>query len=169
MHASVTLLFTKKTDFEGQSVIKASSYLLPFVLEANRESLPRSCESSARRLSAESAEVYSTADLPASAAHIPFSATARHVFASANNANSPSHIGCSIDIGNGIDASTHHASQCEPSTRVKTNTICHQFQTTVIMLSTGIVIRCSFLNTFVFSRYGQLHQLPLEPFLQSIL
>ena len=74
MHASVTLLFiTKKPDFEGQSVIKASSYLLPFVLEAHRESLPRSCETSARRLSAESAEVYSTADLSASAAHIPFS------------------------------------------------------------------------------------------------
>ena len=56
-------------DFEGQSVIKTSSYLLPFVLEAHRESLPRSCETSARRLSAESAEVYSTANLPASAAH----------------------------------------------------------------------------------------------------
>ena len=70
----MTLLFiTKKPDFEGQSVIKASSYLLPFVLEAHRESLPRSCETSARRLSAESAEDYSTADLPASAAHIPFS------------------------------------------------------------------------------------------------
>ena len=74
MHASVPLLFiTKKPDFEGQSVIKASSYLLPFVLEAHRESLPRSCETSACRLSAESAGVYSTADLPASAAHIPFS------------------------------------------------------------------------------------------------
>ena len=59
----------QKPDFEGQSVIKTSSYLLPFVLEAHRESLPRSCETSARRLSAESAEVYSTADLPASAAH----------------------------------------------------------------------------------------------------
>ena len=70
LHASVTLLFiTKKPDFEGQSVIKTSSYLLPFVLEAHRESLPRSCETSARRLSAESAEVYSTADHPASAAH----------------------------------------------------------------------------------------------------
>ena len=66
-------LHHQKPDFEGQSVIKASSYLLPFVLEAHRESLPRSCETSARRLSAESAEVYSTADLPASAAHIPFS------------------------------------------------------------------------------------------------
>ena len=64
-------LHHQKPDFEGQSVIKASSYLLPFVLEAHRESLPRSCETSARRLSAESAEVYSTADLPASAAHIP--------------------------------------------------------------------------------------------------
>ena len=63
----------QKPDFEGQSVIKASSYLLLFVLEAHRESLPRSCETSARRLSAESAEVYSTADLPASAAHIPLS------------------------------------------------------------------------------------------------
>ena len=62
-------LHHQKPDFEGQSVIKASSYLLPFVLEAHRESLPRSCETSARRLSAESAEVYSTADLPASAAH----------------------------------------------------------------------------------------------------
>ena len=66
-------LHHQKPDFEGQSVIKASSCLLPFVLEAHRESLPRSCETSARRLSAESAEVYSTADLPASAAHIPFS------------------------------------------------------------------------------------------------
>ena len=66
-------LHHQKPDFEGQSVIKASSYLLPFVLEAHRESLPRSCETSARRLSAESAEVYSTADLPASAAHFPFS------------------------------------------------------------------------------------------------
>ena len=66
-------LHHQKPDFEGQSVIKASSYLLPFVLEAHRESLPRSCETSARRLSAESAEVYSTADLSASAAHIPFS------------------------------------------------------------------------------------------------
>ena len=66
-------LHHQKPDFEGQSVIKASSYLLPFVLEAHRESLPRSCETSARRLSAESAEVYSTADLYASAAHIPFS------------------------------------------------------------------------------------------------
>ena len=62
-------LHHQKPDFEGQSVIKTSSYLLPFVLEAHRESLPRSCETSARRLSAESAEVYSTADLPASAAH----------------------------------------------------------------------------------------------------
>ena len=61
-------LHHQKPDFEGQSVIKTSSYLL-FVLEAHRESLPRSCETSARRLSAESAEVYSTADLPASAAH----------------------------------------------------------------------------------------------------
>ena len=66
-------LHHQKPDFEGQSVIKASSYLLPFVLEAHRESLPRSCETSARRLSAESAEVYSTADLSASAAHISFS------------------------------------------------------------------------------------------------
>ena len=66
-------LHHQKPDFEGQSVIKASSYLLRFVLEAHRESLPRSCETSARRLSAESAEVYSTADLSASAAHIPFS------------------------------------------------------------------------------------------------
>ena len=66
-------LHHQKPDFEGQSVIKASSYFLPFVLEAHRESLPRSCETSARRLSAKSAEVYSTADLPASAAHIPFS------------------------------------------------------------------------------------------------
>ena len=84
-------LHHQKPDFEGHSVIKASSYLLYFVLEAHRESLPRSCETSARRLSAESAEVYSTADtsarrlsaesaevystadLPASAAHIPFS------------------------------------------------------------------------------------------------
>ena len=66
-------LHNQKPDFEGQSVIKASSYLLPFILEAHRESLPRSCETSARRLSAESAEVYSTADLPASAAHLPFS------------------------------------------------------------------------------------------------
>ena len=66
-------LHHQKPDFEGQSVVKSSSYLLPFVLEAHRESLPRSCETSARRLSAESAEVYSTADLPASAAHIPFS------------------------------------------------------------------------------------------------
>ena len=66
-------LHHQKPDFEGQSVIKTSSYLLPFVLEAHRESLPRSCETSARRLSAESAEVYSTADLPASAAHtFPF-------------------------------------------------------------------------------------------------
>ena len=62
-------LHHQKPDFEGQSVIKTSSYLLPFVLEAHRESLPRSCETSACRLSAESAEVYSTADLPASAAH----------------------------------------------------------------------------------------------------
>ena len=68
-------LHHQKPDFEGLSVIKASSYLLPFVLGAHRESLPRSCETSARRLSAESAEVYSTADLPASAAHIPFSYT----------------------------------------------------------------------------------------------
>ena len=66
-------LHHQKPDFEGQPVIKASSYLLPFVLEAHRESLPHSCETSARRLSAESAEVYSTADLSASAAHIPFS------------------------------------------------------------------------------------------------
>ena len=67
-------LHHQKPDFEGQSVIKASSYLLPFVLEAHRESLPRSFETSARRLSAESAEVYSTADHPANAAaHIPFS------------------------------------------------------------------------------------------------
>ena len=66
-------LHRQTPDFEGQSVIKASSYLLPFVLEAHRESLPRSCETSARRLSAESVEVYSTADLSASAAHIPFS------------------------------------------------------------------------------------------------
>ena len=66
-------LHHQKPDFEGQSLIKASSYILPFVLEAHRGSLPRSCETSARRLSAESAEVYSTADLPASAAHIPFS------------------------------------------------------------------------------------------------
>ena len=75
-------LHHQKPDFEGQSVIKASSYLLPFVLEAHRESLPRSCETSARRLSAESAEVYSTADLSASAAHIPFSdlsASAAHI------------------------------------------------------------------------------------------
>ena len=63
----------QKPEFEGQSVIKTSSYLLPFVLEAHRESLPRSCETSARRLSAESGEVHSTADLPASAAHIPLS------------------------------------------------------------------------------------------------
>ena len=35
-------LHHQKPDFEGQSVIKASSYLLPFVLEAHRESLPRS-------------------------------------------------------------------------------------------------------------------------------
>ena len=70
-------LHHQKPDFEGQSVIKASSYLLLCVLEAHRESLPRSCETSARRLSAESAEVYSTADLPASAAHIPFSVRAR--------------------------------------------------------------------------------------------
>ena len=64
-------LHHQKPDFEGQSVVKTSSYLLPFVLEAHRESLPCSCETSARRLSAESAEVYSTADLPAinSAAH----------------------------------------------------------------------------------------------------
>ena len=34
-------LHHQKPDFEGQSVIKASSYL-PFVLEAHRESLPRS-------------------------------------------------------------------------------------------------------------------------------
>ena len=68
-------LHHQKPDFEGQSVIKASSYLLPFVLEAHRESLPRSCKTSTRRLSAESAEVYSTADLSASAAHIPFSET----------------------------------------------------------------------------------------------
>ena len=65
-------LHHQKPDFESQSVIKASSYLL-FVLEAHRESLPRSYETSARRLSAESAEVYSTADLSADAAHIPFS------------------------------------------------------------------------------------------------
>ena len=45
-------LHHQKPDFEGQSVIKASSYLLPFVLEAHRESLPRSCETCARRLSA---------------------------------------------------------------------------------------------------------------------
>ena len=32
-------LHHQKPDFEGQSVIKASSYLLPFVLEAHRESL----------------------------------------------------------------------------------------------------------------------------------
>ena len=70
MHLSLSS-YHQKPDFEGQSVIKASSYLLPFVLEAHRESLPRSCETSARRLSAESAEVYSTADLSASAAHIP--------------------------------------------------------------------------------------------------
>ena len=73
LHASVchSPLHHQKPDFEGQSVIKASSYLLPFVLEAHRESLPRSCETSARRLSAESAEVYSTADLPASADTFP--------------------------------------------------------------------------------------------------
>ena len=70
-------LHHQKPDFEGQSVIKAYSYLLPFVLEAHRKSLPRSCETSARRLSAESAEVYSTADLSASAAHIPFSVGTR--------------------------------------------------------------------------------------------
>ena len=68
-----SLLHHQKPDFEGPSVIKASSYLLPFVLEAHRESLPRSCETSARRLSTESAEVYSTADLSTSAAHIPLS------------------------------------------------------------------------------------------------
>ena len=72
MHLSLSSS-SPKPDFEGQSVIKASSYLLPFVLEAHRESLPRACETSARRLSAESAEAYSTADLSASAAHIPFS------------------------------------------------------------------------------------------------
>ena len=77
MHLSLSYSSPEKTDFEGQSVIKASSYLLPFVLEAHRESLPRSCETSARRLSAESAEVYSTADLPASAAHISFSLARR--------------------------------------------------------------------------------------------
>ena len=44
MHLSLSSSSPKKTDFEGQSVIKASSYLLPFVLEAHRESLPRSCE-----------------------------------------------------------------------------------------------------------------------------
>ena len=85
MHLSL-LIHHQKPDFEGQSVIKASSYLLPFVLEAHRGSLPpRSCETSARRLSAESAEVYSTADLSASAAHIPFSQTVspvRHVWSS---------------------------------------------------------------------------------------
>ena len=64
-------LHHQKPGFEGQSVIKTSSYLLPFVLEAHRESLPRSCETPARRLSAESAEVYSTADLPASADTFP--------------------------------------------------------------------------------------------------
>ena len=37
-------LHHQKPDFEGQSVIKASSYLLPFVLEAHRESLLRFCE-----------------------------------------------------------------------------------------------------------------------------
>ena len=73
MHLSLSSSSQKKTDFEGQSVIKASSYLPSFVLEAHCESLPRSCETSARRFSAEPAEVYSTADLPASAAHIPFS------------------------------------------------------------------------------------------------
>ena len=71
MHLSLSSS-SPKPDFEGHSVIKAS-YLLPFVLEAHRESLPRSCETSARRLSGESAEACSTADLPASAAHIPFS------------------------------------------------------------------------------------------------
>ena len=60
-----SLLHHQKHDFEGQSVIKASSHLLPFVLEAHRESLPRSCEPSARRLSAESADIYSTADTSA--------------------------------------------------------------------------------------------------------
>ena len=73
MLLSLSLLHLQKPDFEGQSVIKLSSYLLPFVLEAHRESLPRSCETSAHRLPAESAEVYSTADLPASAAHITLS------------------------------------------------------------------------------------------------
>ena len=73
-------LHHQKPDFEGQSVTKASSYLLPFVLEAHRESLPRSCETSARRLSAESAEVYSTADLSAGAAHIPFSVCIYYVY-----------------------------------------------------------------------------------------
>ena len=72
MHLSLSSS-SPKPDFEGQSVKMASSDLLPFVLEAHRESLPRSCETSARRLSAKSAEVYSTADLSASAAHIPFS------------------------------------------------------------------------------------------------
>ena len=83
MHLSLSSspLHHQKPDFEGQSVIKASSYLLLFVLEAHRESLPRSCETSARRLSAESAEVYSTADLPASAAHTLLSVciASRHV------------------------------------------------------------------------------------------
>ena len=73
MLLSLSLLHHQKPDFEGQSVIKSSSYLLPFVLEAHRESLPRSCETSAHRLSAEPAEVYSTSALPASAAHITLS------------------------------------------------------------------------------------------------
>ena len=65
-------LHHQKPDFEGQSVIKASLIFFLLFLEAHRESLPRSCETSARRLSAEPAEVYSTADLPASATHIPY-------------------------------------------------------------------------------------------------
>ena len=88
MHLSLSSS-SPKPDFEGQSVIKASSYLLPFVLEAHRESLSRSCETSARRLSAESAEVYSTADLPASAAHIPFSVWNHHGMGKTNDYTAP--------------------------------------------------------------------------------
>ena len=62
-------LHHQKPDFEGQSVIKASSifFLLSLRHIESRYRAP------VKPLLAESAEIYGTADLPASAAHVPFS------------------------------------------------------------------------------------------------
>ena len=62
-------LHHQKPDFEGQSVIKASSYLLIFFLLFLRHIESR-YRAPVKPLLAD--EVYSTADLPASAAHTPF-------------------------------------------------------------------------------------------------